>query len=89
MKKVNDILQTAEKFVEIESWDPTVDREKYLQNHLRRLWKELNLDEKIRNRITPCGSKSGVLYGLPKVHNKGAPIRPIISAVQTYNYWLA
>ena len=30
-----------------------------------------------------------MLYGLPKVHKQGAPIRPIISAVQTYNYKLA
>jgi hypothetical protein len=30
-----------------------------------------------------------VLYGLPKIHKKDVPLRPIISAVQTYNYKLA
>jgi hypothetical protein len=29
------------------------------------------------------------LYGLPKIHKDGCPLRPIISAVGTYNYKLA
>ena len=29
------------------------------------------------------------MYGLPKIHKTGTPIRPIISAVKTYNYDLA
>ena len=29
------------------------------------------------------------MYGLPKIHKAGTPIRPIISAVKTYNYELA
>jgi hypothetical protein len=33
--------------------------------------------------------RAGVLYGLPKVHKKNNPVRPIISAVGTYNYHLA
>ena len=29
------------------------------------------------------------MYGLPKIHKEGTPVRPIISAVKTYNYNLA
>ena len=29
------------------------------------------------------------MYGLPKIHKENAPIRPIISAIGTYNYKLA
>jgi hypothetical protein len=29
------------------------------------------------------------MYGLPKIHKEGAPVRPIISAIGTYNYKLA
>ena len=29
------------------------------------------------------------MYGLPKIHKDGAPLRPIISAVKTYNFELA
>jgi hypothetical protein len=35
------------------------------------------------------GSKAGSLYGLPKVHKEGFPMRPIISSIGTYNYGLA
>ena len=41
------------------------------------------------DRVSPSGSRAGVLYGLPKIHKDGIPIRPIISAVNTYNYELA
>ena len=40
-------------------------------------------------RVYPTGSRAGVLYGLPEIHKNDAPIRPIISAVKTYNYHLA
>jgi hypothetical protein len=38
--------------------------------------------------IVPCGSRSGIMYGLPKIHKQGAPLRPIISACGTYSYKL-
>jgi hypothetical protein len=43
----------------------------------------------VYNEIYPSGSKAGVLYGLPKVHKANTPVRPIISAIGTYNYHLA
>jgi len=102
--KVTSILNTGGKFSLLLKGDPTQLREKRLQNELRDLWKAKNgprpkvgevpskkqvLDWKVYDRLLPCGSKAGVLYGLPKVHKSGTPIRPIISAVQTYNYKLA
>jgi hypothetical protein len=37
----------------------------------------------------PSGFRAGVMYGLPKIHKNVSPMRPIISAVKTYNYELA
>ena len=47
------------------------------------------LDNVVYERIYTAGAKPGVLYGLPKVHKENLPIRPIISAIGTYNYNLA
>jgi len=90
-KKLMALLEQDGKFKKINS-DETILREKRLQNYLRSLTKvprAKRLSETDYHRILPCGSKAGVLYGLPKIHKDNCPIRPIISAVGTYNYKLA
>ncbi len=51
--------------------------------------KKRRMSDEVYRRILPCGSRAGVLYGLAKIHKANVPLRPIISAVQTYNYKLA
>jgi len=90
-KKLLPLLEQDGKFKKINS-DETLFREKRLQIYLRSLTKvprATRLSETDYHRILPCGSKAGVLYGLPKIHKDNCPIRPIISAVGTYNYKLA
>ena len=41
-----------------------------------------------RFKVT-TGSKAGIMYGLPKIHKEGNPIRPIISSIGTYTYELS
>jgi len=62
---------------------------KYGSGIIKKKLKRSGITKRIYETITPCGSRAGVLYGLPKIHKEGAPIRPIISAVKTYNYGLA
>lgn len=86
---MSEIITTDGKFKKLDS-DQTIQREKKLQNYLRSLHKKIDgIKPEVYRRIIPCGSKSGVMYGLPKIHKEGSPIRPIISAVGTYNYKLA
>ena len=47
------------------------------------------LNESSYKELFTSGSKPGVLYGLPKVHKEGHPLRPILSAIGTFNYKLA
>ena len=86
--KVKSILNTHGKFNRLPK-DPTLKRETKLITQLNTIWNKRKLDPKILYKIKPRGSRAGVMYGLPKVHKKGVPVRPIISAIKTYNYELA
>ena len=39
--------------------------------------------------IRPLGSQPAKLYGLPKVHKDGMPMRPVLSMIQTAQYKIA
>ena len=45
--------------------------------------------KKICQRVTPVGSTRPRLYGLPKVHKSGAPLRPILSMCNSPQYALS
>ena len=42
----------------------------------------------IFNSLSTNGSSSCILYGLPKIHKTGNPIRPILTTINTFNYKL-
>jgi hypothetical protein len=92
-RKVLAILSDATKFKRLQpdpsskKSNPTITRQKALQTRLRGL--KSRLPEGVYDRVYPSGSKAGVMYGLPKVHKEGTPLRPIISATGTYNFHLA
>ena len=69
--------------------DPTEKREARLQGYLYRLYKSGHLDEASYKKIRPTGSTPSCLYGLPKIHKQGTPLRPIISQIGSYTYELA
>ena len=38
------------------------------------------------NEIKTRGSRPGIMYGLPKIHKEGTPMRPIVSMTGSFNY---
>ena len=88
-EKVTELVNQDGKFSKLDH-NVTKEREKCLQNYLRRLKnKRVNgrlrpqrLSEADYHRILPSGSKAGVMYGLPKTHKK--KVRPI-SPSKTYS----
>ena len=76
--KVEEILADNEKFEQLKE-NETVKRETRLQNLLRQLVKEKKdpkkskITKEVYKRIIPCGSRAGVMYGLPKIHKNGVP----------------
>ena len=89
--KILELLKQKGKFKKLKE-NETLKRERNLQNFLRTLnrkERKHRLSDTDYKRILPCGSRAGVMYGLPKIHKDNCPLRPIISAVGTYNYKLA
>ena len=43
----------------------------------------------VGSNLKTRGSRPGIMYGLPKIHKKGAPMRPILSMSGSFNYNLS
>ena len=62
-----------------------------LEDKLNRLLRTIKdtIGETFYSDIRVSGSRPGCLYGLPKIHKVGNPLRPIISSIGTFSYQLA
>jgi hypothetical protein len=54
-----------------------------------KLLKKSSLPEDLRKQLQPSGSRAPRLYGLPKIHKEGVPLRPIVSNIGAPTYQLA
>jgi hypothetical protein len=85
--KMYEIINDSSKFKCLRN-DPTIGREQSLITFLNRLLKEKSITEQFHKMASPKGSNPGRLYGLPKVHKNNIPLRPVLSALGTFNYGL-
>ncbi|XP_069973528.1 uncharacterized protein [Penaeus vannamei] len=88
--KMESILGDETKFIKIDD-DCTslnIKREDQLNNMLRKLKDSQSIDKDTYSRLFTSG-KPGILYGLPKVHKTGWPLRSILSAIGTLNYHIS
>ena len=67
----------------------TLLRERALQAFLLRYHKARYIFEGVYNRIRPVGASRPRMYGLPKIHKSGAPLRPILSMTNAPQHELA
>ena len=88
ISKLNVLLRDESKFRTLES-DPTATRERSLRRFLGKLKSKGSIDDSTYSSLYPNGSQPALMYGLPKVHKPNAPLRPIVSSLNTYNYNLA
>jgi hypothetical protein len=53
------------------------------------LLKKSSFSEEVCKQLRPQGSRPPRLYGLPKIHKQGVPLRPIVSTTGAPTYRLA
>ena len=61
-------------------------KEKEMNTYLRELYNDELIDKKLFWRLHSTSASMSVMYGQPKVHKAGYPMRPIISSIVSYNY---
>ena len=90
IRKVELILEDTSKFDLAKNQDIfKISRtiETRVRNYLRdKVYKKNLIFEEVYKSLYPNGSHIGILYGLPKCHKSGVPVRPICSAVGTATY---
>ncbi|CAF3451214.1 unnamed protein product [Rotaria sp. Silwood1] len=87
LSKIHNILNDTTKFSFL-SYDLTITRETKLIKLLNRLLDEGSISKDFYILAKPFGSIPSRLYGLPKVHKEDVPLRPVVSAIKTFNYGL-
>ena len=86
--KANTLLEDTATYQKL-SKDPTSKFSNTLISQLKSLKKEGALDEREYRKIYPTSSVIPRFYGLPKVHKRGAPLRPIVASRGSITYELA
>ena len=69
--------------------DPTNKQKNNEINILRRIKTESGIEETTYRKMYPTGASSHKLCGLPKIHKKNNPLRPIVSSRGSVTYEVA
>ena len=69
--------------------DPTKTQETKIGRILKNLEREGKIPTMLYNRLRPTGCRPPLLYGLPKIHKLGIPLRPIVSCIGSTSYNLS
>ena len=88
---MNEILNDQSKFKRlgpVSRNDNTANIESRLQKRLLDLVKADHMPKWIYDAILPTGSQRPRIYGLPKTHKEGTPLRPILSMVGSFHHEL-
>ncbi|XP_045456272.1 uncharacterized protein LOC123666111 [Melitaea cinxia] len=83
--KIQQLLSDENTYTNIKA-DPTNKVLKITTNLIKKYSESLNLDVK---SLIPSCPKPPKLYGLPKIHKANAPLRPIVSQIDSPTYRLA
>ena len=91
VSKMNAILEDTNKFLKLGdlSFDDTQKLENKLQKRFLELFRRKLILKEVYEFIRPVGSQRPRMYGLPKIHKPGIPLRPILSMFHSAQHSLA
>lgn len=91
INKMNIILSDREKFeaVQEDKYKLSLRLEDKLNRKLRTLKSQGILNEEMYDKLFCSGTTFGMLYGSPKSHKLGCPLRPVMAAYNSHNFNLA
>lgn len=86
-KKMEDLLEDS-SYRSLRS-NPTARVEKKVADALKEVENKGCIPTNLRKSLSNKYSTPPQLYGLPKIHKKGTPLRPIVSSIDSPTYKLA
>lgn len=90
VSKVDSVLSDGRKFsFDNSNKDRTASIEMDVTRQIKHLRSDDLIDEDLSKLLMPIGSTLPKLYGLPKIHKKDCPVRPILSMCNSPTYQLA
>ena len=84
--KCEKLLGDSKTYKNLGTKDPTSKYKKELVSVLQDLEKEGGLNRVEYRKLYPTTESPPKFYGLPKVHKKDTPLRPIVSSIGTITY---
>ena len=88
IKKAKELLQDINTYRTIQG-DPTSKLNNKLISILRKINAETGMQENTYRKMCPTGASPPKFYGLPEIHKKNIPLRPIVSSIGSVSYGVA
>ena len=82
---MEDILNDHKTFKKV-PFDDIIGNLQKFQQFLYRLKKNGCLDDNVYQSLRPTAASTPTLYGLPKLHKSGIPLRPILASTGSFTY---
>ena len=87
-RKLQEMLNDQKTYRKLKK-DPAPALERRMNSRLLALRRLNILPKELYDRLRSSGGHTPLLYGLPKVHKTGVPLRPIVSFVNSPTYHLS
>ena len=84
-RKAKDLHQDSSTYRTIKG-DPTSRLKNRLINILKKVKAESRMQDNTYKKRYPTGASHPKFYGLPKIHRKNIPLRPIVPSIGSVSY---